>query len=74
MFRKKPFYGATISPACEYCELGRQAADPRMILCSKRGVVAPYYHCKKFVYDPLRRVPHRMPKLPTFSAEDFSLD
>ncbi len=74
MFRKKDFFGATISPACEYCEFGHRAADPRMILCSKRGVVSPYYHCKRFAYDPLRRIPKRQPKLPSFTAEDFSLD
>ena len=37
-------------------------------------IVSPYYKCKKFRYDPLRRVPKRPPKLPAFSPEDFSLD
>ncbi|WP_418666700.1 hypothetical protein [Allofournierella sp.] len=74
MFRKKTFYGADIPPACGYCEHGRRAADPRMILCCKRGVVSPYYHCKRFCYDPLLRVPRRQPKLPSFTAEDFRLD
>ncbi len=70
----KPMYGATIAPACEYCAWGRRASDPRMILCEKCGIVSPYYKCKKFRYDPLRRVPKRPPKLPAFSPEDFSLD
>lgn len=74
MFRKKPMFGQTIPPACEYCEKGRRAADPRMILCSKKGVVSPYYRCRKYVYDPLRRVPKRQPKLPTFSIDDFILN
>ena len=74
MFLKAPIYGATISPACEYCSFGRQASDPRMILCEKCGVVSPFYHCRKFQYDPLLRVPRRQPKLPSFSPEDFSLD
>lgn len=73
MFRK-PMFGATIQPACEYCSLGRRSSDPRMILCEKRGVVSPYYHCKKFDYDPLLRIPRRPPRLPSFSPEDFSLD
>ncbi len=64
--------GTTISPACEYCTYGQRAADPRMILCE--GVVSPDYHCRRYQYDPLARVPKRQPKLPTFSAEDFSLD
>lgn len=74
MFRKKTMFGKTIEPACAYCEHGRSATDPRMILCSKKGVVSPYFKCRKYIYDPLRRVPRRQPKLPSFSAEEFSLD
>ena len=43
LLRKKPMFGANIQPACTYCEFGQKAADPRMILCAKRGVVSPYY-------------------------------
>lgn len=60
-------------PACEYCERGRLSADRKMILCVKKGIVAPYYKCKSFVYSPLKRVPKRMQKLPGFTAEDFKL-
>ena len=67
----KPMYGATIAPACEYCAWGRRASDPRMILCEKCGIVSPYYKCRKFRYDPLRRVPKRPPKLPAFSPGTF---
>lgn len=74
MFRKHPTPGQNVDPACEYCEYGRRAADPRMILCEKKGVVSPYYRCKKFVYDPIQRIPRRQPKLSGFTAEDFSLD
>ena len=74
LFRKAGAPGTTIAPACEYCQFGQRAADPRMILCEKSGVVAPGYHCRKYVYDPLARVPKRQPKLPGFSPEDFSLD
>ena len=65
---KKPFYGSRIAPACAYC-----AADSRMVLCRQRGVVSPYYCCRKFVYDPLQRTPHRQ-ELPRFDPSDFSLD
>ena len=64
LLRKKPMFGANIQPACTYCEFGQKAADPRMILCAKKGVVSPYYHCKKFSYDPLRRVPRRKKRTP----------
>ena len=55
---KKPMYGSKISPACAYCAHGSPAADNRMVLCKQRGVVSPYYCCKKFVYDPLIFPPH----------------
>ncbi len=71
---KKPLYGKTIAPACEYCAHGTPATAPSLILCTKRGAVSPQYHCRNYQYDPLRRVPKRMPKLPSFSKEDFSLD
>ncbi len=70
----KPLCGSGIPPACEYCQFGQASADPRMILCDKRGVVSPGYHCRKYVYDPLQRIPRRKPKLPGFKPEDFSLE
>jgi hypothetical protein len=75
MFQKgfqKKYYGSKIAPACAYCLHGCQAADPKMVLCRFRGVVSPYYTCRKFRYDPLMRVPHRQ-ELPHFEAKDFSL-
>ena len=70
---KKPLYGGTVAPACAYCAHGSQAADGKMILCRHRGVVSPYYACRKYKYDPLLRVPHRQ-SLPHFDPKDFSLD
>lgn len=71
---KTKLFGNTIEPACLYCQHGRPAADRVMILCRKYGPVAPHYHCRKFIYDPLKRVPKRPKKMPGFTAEDFSLD
>ena len=56
---KKTYYGAHIAPACAYCLHGSTAADPKMILCKRKGVVSPYYCCRKFSYDPLMRIPRR---------------
>ena len=44
-----------------------------MILCKQKGVVSPYYCCRKFSYDPLLRVPHRQ-VLPELDPKDFTLD
>ena len=47
MFGKKLF-GGHISPACEYCRYGEPSADNQMILCPKKGIVAPYFACRRF--------------------------
>lgn len=72
MFRK-PLFGRNITPACTYCTHSRLAPDQKMYYCTKFGVVAPYYKCHKFNYDPLRRVPKRQPKLPHFSPDEFKI-
>ncbi len=72
MFRAKLF-GSRIQPACEYCKHGEPSSDGQMILCRNKGIVAPYFTCRKFSYDPLKRVPKRVHQLPQFSPEDFSL-
>lgn len=74
MFGKRKLFGDTVPPACEYCVHGHPATDKRMVLCRRSGVVSPFYKCKKYEYDPLKRVPRRPPQLPTFSADDFNLD
>ena len=65
--------GTKISPACAYCTHGSPAADQKMVLCKNRGVVSPYFACRKFRYDPLLRVPHRQ-ELPHYDPKDFSLE
>ena len=64
----------TIEPRCGYCKQGRPLEDGQVI-CPKRGVVSPGYSCKRFAYDPLKRVPPRPvgPILPVGEAEDFEL-
>lgn len=68
------FFGKNIEPACGYCELGKTTRDGRMVVCSRKGIVYKHYHCKKFVYQPLKRIPRRKPQTEQFSKEDFSLE
>lgn len=71
---KKTVYNTdNISPACAYCLFGKPAPDGETVLCSKKGVVAKEYSCRKFKYDIMKRVPKKAPKLQSFSEEDFSL-
>ncbi len=70
---KKPFFGSKIDPACAYCEQGKLTKDGQTVLCSRHGVVAPFYSCKKFIYAPLKRNPGNIPVLKKFNKSDFSL-
>ena len=63
-----------IEPKCEYCKLGTISADNTSVLCPKKGVLNKDFFCKKFKYDPLKRIPKESaPELMKFSPEDFSL-
>ena len=68
LFRKK------IPRSCAYCNWGTRVGDEQ-VLCTKRGVVAVSYACKKFTYDPCKRVPCKPKALDfgKFKDSDFSL-
>ena len=59
LFRKK------IARSCSYCAYGTKL-DDEQVLCIKKGVVAVNGSCRKFSYDPCKRVP------PKAKASDFS--
>jgi len=63
-----------IEPRCAYCARGCVIND-REVVCSRKGVVAVEYHCGRFQYDPLKRVPPRPVKLETsrLRPEDFAI-
>lgn len=70
---KAILFDPNISPACEYCVLGKDTSDGTMVLCAYVGVVSPYYRCKKFQYSPVRRKPKPLPKLPEMNPSEFTL-
>ena len=68
LFRKK------IDRCCAYCKFAGIMNDEQVI-CQKCGVVPASHQCRRFRYDPLKRVPPR-PKVQDFSKyyeKDFSL-
>ncbi len=73
MARKKLF-GNRRHTSCDVCEFGRLSADGETVLCSRKGVVPAYHHCRRFRYDPLKRIPTRSQPLGQFSPSDFSLE
>lgn len=68
LFRKR------IEKSCSYCRFGTALVDSS-ILCTKRGVVEADQKCRKFEYDPIKRIPGK-PKALNFEKYndvDYSL-
>jgi hypothetical protein len=59
--------------ACRNCAHGRLLNDGGHVVCVHRGVVDADSSCRRYSYDPLKRVPRRPPKLPKLSDDDFRL-
>lgn len=68
LFRKK------IMPSCSYCQWGT-SMDDTQVLCIKKGVVSADSKCRKFRYDPCKRIPAKMKPLDIkkYDEADFSL-
>lgn len=69
LFRRK------IERSCTYCAHGAKLEDGAY-LCSKRGLKSENDSCRKFRYDPCKRIP-RKAKAMDFSQyqdSDFSLE
>ena len=68
LFRKK------IEKSCSYCAHGTKI-DEEQVLCIKKGVVPVCGKCRKFSYDPCKRIPAK-PKALDFNKyndEDYTL-
>lgn len=68
LFRKK------MERSCSYCAYGVKQ-DDTTILCSKKGKKKPEDQCRRFCYDPIKRIPPK-PKALNFEQykdDDFSL-
>lgn len=59
---------------CSYCKWGTKLEKQQM-LCIKKGIVSESFACKKFSYDPCKRIPKKAKALnfDKYSNEDFSL-
>ena len=68
LFRKK------IPRACAYCQYGTRLNDDEM-LCIRKGIVAVDHKCRKFIYDPCKRVPlkRKASDFSKYDAEDYTL-
>lgn len=71
--KKKLVDGSDVSPECRNCIYSRPFSKEGFILCEKSGIRSITALCKKYKYNPLNRVPSRMPDITELSKEDFSL-
>ena len=63
-----------IEPRCGYCRQGTPLEDGK-VMCVKKGIVAAAGACRRFRYDPMKRVPPR-PAAASFDHlkdEDFTI-
>lgn len=58
---------------CDTCLHGEIAQDNMSIMCSKKGLKEPDDFCRKYKYDPLKRVPLKQIIDTDYSPEDFML-
>ena len=69
LFRKK------IERSCGYCVNGTKL-DEDTVICCKRGIRAEDEVCRKFRYDPCKRIPFKAKAMDfsQFKESDFSLE
>ncbi|MBQ6847525.1 MAG: hypothetical protein IJO62_01240 [Clostridia bacterium] len=67
----KKMFDKTLQKKCKYCLFGTPIGYDGEIICKKRGIVHNDDLCRKYKYDPLKRIP-RTPKISVnYSPEDF---
>lgn len=68
LFRKK------LPRSCSYCSFSTELSEGA-VLCAKKGIKDPSKACRKFRYDPTRRVPlkQKAPDFSAFTEDDFSI-
>lgn len=68
LFRKK------IQRSCIYCAHGTKIDDGQ-VLCVKKGVVSVDGKCRKFDYDPCKRIPAKAKAMDfrKYDTQDYSL-
>ncbi len=65
------YFGKAIEPKCEYCEFGKRTKDGDKVLCTKKGLVDASFHCPKFIYSPLKRIPVKQMNMVGFLEGDY---
>ncbi len=67
------FFDKSISPKCAYCLNGRPLSGGKEVFCLKNGICDPSDYCRKYSYDPLKRVPKVKDIGRDYNPSDFKL-
>ena len=68
---KKKLFGNNIVPSCAYCAHSKKEGDTQFCDAHK---TLKNGKCRRFDYNPIMRTPLGAAPLPSFTAEDFSID
>lgn len=71
--KQKLFSEKNYPKVCANCAYGTMTNDMQSVLCMKKGVKEPNESCRKYKYDPLKRVPQKITFFSDYSPEDFML-
>ncbi len=68
-------FSKEIEPCCIYCARSRKVNENEVI-CIKHGIVSCNFKCRKYKYDPTKRIPPEPAVFDstTFSADDFKIN
>lgn len=64
--------GESIARCCDLCENSSETYESEKLLCEIHGIVSREYVCRKYAYDPQKRIPKKpsAPEMPDLSGED----
>ena len=73
LFLKFKLFGKKIEPACVYCAYGKCNIEGNTEFCQKKGIIPSNNSCRKFSYDPLKRIPKKVVLFDNLSKNDFEI-
>ncbi len=73
MSKRQPKEGRECPVACRFCEHAALLDRGSQILCKYSGIVPHDHTCRKFRYDPLKRIPAPPLRPPKLCEDDLLL-
>ena len=58
---------------CRNCKHGRLSPEGDTVLCVKKGIVDPDGSCRRYSYDPLKRIPKKPLLVERANPSDFEI-